>query len=305
MRKITYGVFAQEEKEVRQPRSFYHTVLNEVQQIMELLKHFQWTWVGLFVVDDDSGELFLHSLEPLLSPNGICLAFIEIITSHHKEEGTDYFNYLFSAAYLHYKHSTANAFILYGRPTTINWLMTLISLGGAGYGENPSLRKVWILVGQVDFVLTRLQSNWDFAFYQGAIFITVHSEKLVAFQKFLRNVKPSRKPGDGFLKDFWEQAFGCTFPKSEDPMMSDGTCTGEERLESLPGPIFEMSMTGQSYSIYNAVYAVAHALHSMSASTSKHRPRMDSKGGGFQDLQPWQVVPSREIAIIVRMLYCG
>ncbi|XP_060112523.1 vomeronasal type-2 receptor 26-like [Heteronotia binoei] len=42
-------------------------------------------------------------------------------------------------------------------------------------------------------------------------------------QKFLQNVKPYRTQGDGFLKDFWEQAFGCSFPKSEEPMKSDGT----------------------------------------------------------------------------------
>ncbi|XP_060112518.1 vomeronasal type-2 receptor 26-like [Heteronotia binoei] len=289
--QFTYGLFAQEKKEMRQPHSFYHMVLNEVQQIRRLLKHFQWTWVGLFVIDNDSGEHFLHSLESVLNPNGICLAFIERIASHHQKNEMDYFSSLFFTAYTCFKHSKASAIILYGRPTTINWLMILISIGGAGDEENPSLRKVWILVGQVDFLVTSLQRNENFEFYQGAIFFTPHSENLVGFQKFLQNVKPYRKQGDGFLKYFWEQAFGCSFPKSEDPENSDATCTGEERLESLPGPIFEMSMTGQSYSIYNAVYAVAHALHSMSASTSKCRPRMDTKGDEFQDLQPWQLHP--------------
>ncbi|KAL8176411.1 UNVERIFIED_CONTAM: hypothetical protein K2H54_033616 [Gekko kuhli] len=52
------------------------------------------------------------------------------------------------------------------------------------------------------------------------------------------------------------------------------SCTGEEKLESIPGPFFEMSMTGHSYGIYNAVYIVARAFHVMHSSRTKHTGTM-------------------------------
>ncbi|CAI5791190.1 G_PROTEIN_RECEP_F3_4 domain-containing protein, partial [Podarcis lilfordi] len=79
------------------------------------------------------------------------------------------------------------------------------------------------------------------------------------FHRFLLNLNPHSE-ADGFIRLFWQQAFGCQFLDVE---TEEGSCTGEEKLESLPGAFFEMQMTSQSYSIYNAVYAVAHALHAM------------------------------------------
>uniref|UniRef100_A0A8D0DJY0 G-protein coupled receptors family 3 profile domain-containing protein n=1 Tax=Salvator merianae TaxID=96440 RepID=A0A8D0DJY0_SALMN len=70
---------------------------------------------------------------------------------------------------------------------------------------------------------------------------------------------------DVFIQDFWEQSFDCFLPKS-----SNGTCTGEEMLENLPAPLFQMSITGHSYNIYNAVFAVAHAIHYIFSTRTKY-----------------------------------
>lgn len=44
--------------------------------ICKLLKHFGWTWVGIFQSDDDSAEDDKKILTKLLSDHGICVAFI-------------------------------------------------------------------------------------------------------------------------------------------------------------------------------------------------------------------------------------
>ncbi|XP_053216209.1 vomeronasal type-2 receptor 26-like [Podarcis raffonei] len=85
------------------------------------------------------------------------------------------------------------------------------------------------------------------------------------------------------------QAFGCVFPNQVVGSVKGDICTGQEKLENLPGPFFEMSMTSQSYNIYNAVYAVVHALHAMFSSRGKHR-RVMINGGMKFDKQPlWQL----------------
>uniref|UniRef100_A0ACB8EV86 Uncharacterized protein n=1 Tax=Sphaerodactylus townsendi TaxID=933632 RepID=A0ACB8EV86_9SAUR len=59
-------------------------------------------------------------------------------------------------------------------------------------------------------------------------------------------------------------------------------CTGDETLKDLPAS--EMSMTGHSYSIYNAVYAVAYALNAMHSSKDIQGERRK-----LSSQQPWQV----------------
>ncbi|XP_067325677.1 vomeronasal type-2 receptor 26-like [Anolis sagrei] len=106
------------------------------------------------------------------------------------------------------------------------------------------------------------------------------------FHEFLRNRKPDTNQEDGFIRDFWQQAFMCSFPGLNLDESPENICTEKNKLETLPMSVFEMSMSSHSYSIYNAVYAAAHALHDMDSSSFKHRTT------GIRDLQkmqPWQL----------------
>ncbi|XP_054850399.1 vomeronasal type-2 receptor 26-like [Eublepharis macularius] len=291
--QLTYGSFDPEQREGKQSHSLYHMSPIEVHQnagIIRLLLHFQWMWVGLFVVDDDSGEHFLKVLEPLLSQNGICLALMKKILSQRNWNDLDHFIDLFLTTYLPFRESKASTFILYGDSTAL-MVCTLIFLGNPNYKENASLRKVWIMTSQIDFALISLQRSWDFQFFHGTISFTIPSNDPQGFQNFLQDIKPCKEQGNGFLKEFWEQAFDCVYSNSQEPMNSSETCTGEERLESLPGPLFEMQMSGHSYSIYNAVHVIVHAIHALYSCRYNHRAMNDGQRREHQRLQPWQVAP--------------
>ncbi|XP_015270250.1 PREDICTED: vomeronasal type-2 receptor 116-like [Gekko japonicus] len=291
--QLTYGSFAPE-KITHLSSSFYRVVPSEVEQyigILRLLQHFQWTWVGLLAVDDDSGEHFVQVMEPLLFQSEICLAFVQrILTKDHWNDMDDVTDFILSAR-LAFRDSSANIFILYGESTVLIFLNTLLSLGDPSYKEKTSLRKVWIMTAQVDFALTGLHRAWDFQFFHGTISFTIHSNEIHGFQNFLQDRKPHQKQGNGFLKDFWEQAFDCYYPNPQETRNISELCTGDERLESLPGPLFEMHMSGHSYSIYNAVYAIGHAVHSLYSSRSNHRAMDGGQRVRPQDFHPWQGVP--------------
>ncbi|XP_054836289.1 vomeronasal type-2 receptor 26-like [Eublepharis macularius] len=293
--QLTYGSFSSEDKDNSKPPSFYRMVPNEAHQyvgIIRLLRHFGWTWIGLFAENNNSGEHFMQEMEPLLFQHGMCTAFKEMIVNQGRWNTRENLINLLSNVYAALIDSKVNAFVLYGESMTVISLTSFLYLGNHELLENTSFRWVWVMTAQVDFALGAIQRFWSLEFFQGAISFSVHSQDLLGFQTFLTNIKPNWTQGDEFLKDFWEIAFDCMLSNSQETFEVDGICTGEEKLDSLPGPVFEMHMTGHSYSIYNAVYTIAHALHAMYLSQSNRRSKMSvGKRDGLHGLHPWQLHP--------------
>ncbi|XP_077774147.1 vomeronasal type-2 receptor 26-like [Podarcis muralis] len=273
----------------------------QYQGIIQLLLYFRWKWVGLITTDNEAGERFLQTIEPMLFKNQICSAFTETIEYHlhfkhnmlNMVDDLVHFSKLFTRVFI---MSKANAVVIYGESQTIAWLlrtektMKIILQINHQYIKLPE-GKVWITTAQFDFILDKFQKDFDFnlQMFHGAISFAIHSKETHSFQGFLQQVNPYWEDRNGFIKDLWEQAFGCSVSNASVSKYIDGTCTGGEKLESLPAPYFEMSMTGHSYSIYNAVYALAHALQIMYSARTIHNRTDGGDRLSHQNLEPWQV----------------
>ncbi|KAF7234585.1 hypothetical protein EYD10_18386 [Varanus komodoensis] len=183
--------------------------------------------------------------------------------------------------------STANVVVLYGEIRTLSILKMLLQF--SELEEIPTKTKIWIMTADMDLTSGNIDRNWDIGFLCGALSLASHSKEPLRFQEFLQTRKPSSGKGDGFIKDFWEQAFMCFFPTSGKDEQVEKTCTGEEKLEDLPAFVFEMSMATHSYIIYIAAYAVAHALQAMQSSQSKHRAREDGCRTTVPKGRLWQI----------------
>nr|XP_056720327.1 vomeronasal type-2 receptor 26-like [Euleptes europaea] len=288
--QFTFGSFSQVQGRGMLFPSLYQMVPDEVYQykgVVRLLQHFRWTWIGLVATDDDNGDQFLQTVVPLLAQNRICYSFI---LKTPNRTFMDYFINLllkFQTQYPILTESKANAYFVYGTPPTLHLLNMLLS--AAEKVSAPLPGKVWIVTSHWDFESLSVQAVWPIETFHGALSFAVHSNQPPGFQKFLEIIRPSWVGGDGFIQDFWEQAFSCSMKMSNEHEESKTICTGEEKLESLPGVLFEMTMTGHSYNVYNAVYAVAHALHNIRIATSKHRRLLGGARQEIHIIQPWQL----------------
>ncbi|KAL8176430.1 UNVERIFIED_CONTAM: hypothetical protein K2H54_034276 [Gekko kuhli] len=255
--------------------------------IARLLLHFSWTWIGVLSDDNDNAEKFVDNELTVFTQSGICFDFIHIFPKmtfssnivQLMEKGSDTLQII--------NGSTANVMIMHGEIHTVALLRTL--LYKAEFEDRPMQAKLWIMTAQMDFTVYPFQRDWDLEFIHGALSFSVHSNEPLGFRKFLQMRSPSSETEDGFIKDFWKVAFECTLPTTAADDAEEEICTGKEKLESLPGSIFETSMTGHSYSIYNAVYAVAHAVHAVYSSQLQHRTTADRARPNLI-LQPWQVM---------------
>uniref|UniRef100_A0A670YZG0 G-protein coupled receptors family 3 profile domain-containing protein n=1 Tax=Pseudonaja textilis TaxID=8673 RepID=A0A670YZG0_PSETE len=273
--QITYGSLVLGLSDEILFSSLYRMVPNEYSQysgIIQLLIYFRWTWIGLFAVNDDNGERFFQAIVPMLFENHICFAFIK---RTHKWADLAKLLDLFLddlEKFPSLMKSKANVFIAHGSLVSMLNLMWYLQMSA----WDSHIGKVWIVTEQWDFTLTDYQKNMDILPFQGAISFSVHSNEVPGFTAFLENVKPFWRREDGFIQDFWEKAFSCSWKnyKTTEDEEHKKKCTGKEKLKSLPRTFFEMRMTGQSYNIYNAAHAIAHTLHTICEAKAKYRRRV-------------------------------
>ncbi|XP_033024113.1 vomeronasal type-2 receptor 26-like [Lacerta agilis] len=301
--QMSYGSFQPESTDQLEFPSFYRMVPNEdlqYQGILELLVYFRWKWVGLMAIDDEGGEHFLQTIEPMLLQNKICSAFIRRIRRNLHNFLDEEKVAIETQGYLPaFAVSKANVVIIYGETSSISWLpyaiagTRLFQVTHPEYQEKVSTAKVWITTAQIEFTSCAILKifNMDMEGLHGALSFAIHSSHLGGFKELLQSVHPSWKKKDGFIKEFWEQAFSCSFPNNMEPTDNTNTCTGEESLENLPAPYFAMSMTGHSYAIYNAVHSLAHALHITYSSRANYRI-IEAGGRPYPwNVETWKVPP--------------
>ncbi|XP_048223587.1 vomeronasal type-2 receptor 116-like [Perognathus longimembris pacificus] len=213
--------------------------------IVSLLLHFNWNWVGIFTLEAENGLWILPELKVEMAKSRLCIAFELVIPTHA-------FSYTLKimSLYNQINKSSANVLIIYGDDESLLDLMKCV--------EQVFIKgKVCILNSQWELTIRKKY------FLLGSVHVPLifshHHPAISGFADFVKAVSPSKYPEDFFLARLWFLSFNCS--NSESDCVTWENCPRNASLDWLPRHNYDLTMSGDSYNIHNAVYAVAQALH--------------------------------------------
>ncbi|XP_039766612.1 vomeronasal type-2 receptor 26-like [Ornithorhynchus anatinus] len=251
--QITYGPFDADLRDSGQFPSLYQMAPRDSAQqrgIVRLLVHFGWTWVSLVVSDNVQGERFARTLRGEMATHGVCVALTEQIPET-KYYGTMEIRRLYTKMDANF----VNVAIIYGDIDSLllfKWTLSMVDESG----------KIWIITAHWDVSVRIDYERKDDAFC-GSLSFSTHTSEIPKFQDFLQTVNPLKYPDDIYLKNFWEAYLQCQFPVGSFVQERVNVCQINESHKGIPEIFTDLQLSGVSYTVYGAVYAVARVLHAM------------------------------------------
>eukprot|EP00079_Xenopus_tropicalis_P017472 XP_004917499.1 PREDICTED: vomeronasal type-2 receptor 26-like [Xenopus tropicalis] len=232
--------------------SVYRTVPNEYSQfrvIIRLLNHFGWTWVGIIASDDESNRQASEELRKEMGRNGICVDFLKVILNSEIETSL-------KEATKVMRRSSVRVIILYLRTSSLIALLSLCPV-------KLMSERVWINSVAPDIVAEYKFKDFLHAF-NGSLLISLPKGDIPGFSSFISQVIWTDMLKNIFVNYLWGMNVGCAdvFRYS----VKNFTCPNAYKIKEYL--LHEETITHRiKYTIYMAVYALAHALDMMQLPT--------------------------------------
>ncbi|XP_078504415.1 vomeronasal type-2 receptor 26-like [Lissotriton helveticus] len=267
--QISYGATDPLLSDRNQFPTFFRSVPDELSQhagIAELLVHMGWTWVGIVASHDDDGEQESEELEAVMTKYGICVEFTEMVSSMPQMVTKN------EQSAMVISRSSTNIIVLCGSSSAL-FLFLHTQLVPVHVGKVFIMPEKWNLYASLG---TLFPSP-----FSGSLLFGFRHGEIRGLREFLQGIHISNRPEDIFISDFWVMSFHCAplslsgFKKEMYDLLFDGplsNCTGKEDVKTLPASQYDLYNFRTSYATYQAVYAMAHALHEMYGKRSKMDP---------------------------------
>ncbi|KAK2912390.1 hypothetical protein Q8A73_006503 [Channa argus] len=252
--------------------NFFRTIPSDTYQaraFAQLAIRFNWTWIGAVITDNNYGFTAIKIFQEETQGAGLCLEFIETLNRENIVSDA-------KRAALTIQASTARVILVVTWYTDVRELF--LQLAKINVTDRQFVAsEAWSTSSDL------LQHPVTRKVASGVLGVAIKSSTIPGFENYLKSLNPFHRPSDGFLREFWEVEFGCspgatnlhsysssslksltsTKRTSHPSNISTSPPADKESLERVHNVFTDVSQLRVSYNVYLAVYAAAHALHSL------------------------------------------
>ncbi|XP_029027507.1 extracellular calcium-sensing receptor-like [Betta splendens] len=232
--------------------SFFRTIASDIYQsqaLAQLVKHFGWTWVGAVNSDSEYGNSGMAIFLSAAEEEGVCVEYTEKFSRAEPDKLLKVVEVI--------RKSTAVVIVAFMAHVEMNNLLEQLTLNNIT-GRQFIGVEAWITADS-------LVTPTSFSVLGGSLGFAVPNANISGLEEFL-------------TKGFWETKFKC--------VTEAVPCKENQDLILLKNSYNDVAELRMSSNIYKAVYAIAHALHSILKCSSNQGCDKTVK------LMPWQVVES-------------
>ncbi|XP_029373393.1 extracellular calcium-sensing receptor-like [Echeneis naucrates] len=264
--------------------SFFRTIPSDafqVRAIIQILKHFGWTWAGLLISDNDYGLHAARSFQSDLGPSdGGCLAYLEVLP-----QGDDPAELRRIVDVM--RKSTARVVIVFAHEGHIINLMEEV--------VRQNVTGLQWIASEAWTASDKLQTPHLTPYLAGTLGIAIRRGEIQGLREFMLQIHPdisNNNDGNDMVNRFWEYIYRCRFAPPPSGWVEAGgaICTGQEDLETVQTEFLDILNLRPEYNVYKAVYALAYALHELLQCEPGRGPFSGNSCGDLQRLEPWQLV---------------
>ncbi|KAJ7995372.1 hypothetical protein DPEC_G00243880 [Dallia pectoralis] len=276
--------------------TFLRTIPNDVYQsdaMARLVLHFGWTWVGTIAADDDYGKYGIKAFKDQVEEAGVCISFSETLP---KISSPGDITRIVETVV----KSTAKIIVVFSSDVDLSPLIQELL-------RYNVTNRTWI-ASEAWVTSALINEPGVSSVLGGTLGFGLKRADIPGLQQHLLNIDPYANP---LTEEFWETAFGCTLDygralrlakaaagsQGDNATLSSaarglpaGLCSGEESLEKLNNTYSDVSELRLTYSVYKAVYAVAHALHNMEMCQPDQGPFSNNTCADINQFEPWQLM---------------
>ncbi|XP_013867832.1 olfactory receptor CR1 isoform X2 [Austrofundulus limnaeus] len=260
----------------REYSNFFRTMASDIYQaraFVQLALKFNWTWVGAVIANNDYGLNLLKIFQEGIQEAGVCLAFVETLQRESIVSDT-------KRAALTIQASTVKVILVFTWYTDVKELFVQLA--------NINVTDRQFIASEAWSTSSDLLKEPASSKVAGGVFgVAIRSSFLPGFDSYIRKLNPSLRPNDKFLREFWENQFRCS-PGKTSLSTSLPACNGSETLAGVHNLFTDTTQLRVTYNVYLAVYAAAHALHTLFSCPDINSP----PGNSSTCLVPNQISPS-------------